>query len=156
MISQRGIEANPEKIKAIIDMETPKTQKDIQSLTGRVAALTRFISKATDKCVPFFKALKGGKHQIVWTPECDQAFQNLKNSMSRAPLLSKPLPGEVLLLYLSVSITAVRSVLIRKPDMAELPIFYRRTSVPSLGAAGTGSSHLSTKAPAILPGTPDY
>ncbi|CAL2227017.1 unnamed protein product [Prunus armeniaca] len=69
MISQRGIEANPEKIKAIIDMETPKTQKDIQSLTGRVAALTRFISKATNKCVPFFKALKGGKHHIAWTPE---------------------------------------------------------------------------------------
>ncbi|CAL9004172.1 unnamed protein product [Prunus brigantina] len=124
MISQRGIEANPDKIKAIIDMETPKTQKDIQSLTGRVAALTRFISKATDKCVPFFKALKGGKHQIVWTPECDQVFQNLKNYMSRAPLLSKPLPGEILLLYLSVSITAVSSVLIRKPEKAELPIFY--------------------------------
>ncbi|CAL8163015.1 unnamed protein product [Prunus armeniaca] len=73
-------------------METPKTQKDIQSLTGRVAALTRFISKAIDKCVPFFKALKGGKHHIAWTPECDQAFQNLKNYMSQAPLLSKQLP----------------------------------------------------------------
>ncbi|CAL9004991.1 unnamed protein product [Prunus brigantina] len=96
MISQRGIEANPEKIKAIIDMETPKTQKDIQSLTGRVAALTRFISKATDKCVPFFKALKGGKHHVAWSTECDEAFQNLKNYMSKAPLLSKPLPGEVL------------------------------------------------------------
>ncbi|CAL8990397.1 unnamed protein product [Prunus brigantina] len=112
------------KIKAIIDMETPKTQKDIQSLTGRVAALTRFISKATDKCVPFFKALKGGKHHITWTTECDEAFQNLKNYMSKAPLLSKPLPGEVLLLYLSVSVTAVSSVLIRKPEKAELPIFY--------------------------------
>ncbi|KAI5351522.1 hypothetical protein L3X38_004413 [Prunus dulcis] len=67
MISQRGIEANPEKIKAIIDMERPKTTKDIQSLTGRVAALTRFISKATDKCVPFFKALKGGKR--ISSPE---------------------------------------------------------------------------------------
>ncbi|CAL8995965.1 unnamed protein product [Prunus brigantina] len=52
MISQRGIEANPEKIKVILNMETPKTQKDIQSLTGRVAALTRFISKATDKRSP--------------------------------------------------------------------------------------------------------
>ncbi|CAL8993565.1 unnamed protein product [Prunus brigantina] len=124
MISQRGIEANPEKIKAIIDMETPKTQKDIQSLTGRVAALTRFISKATDKCVPFFKALKGGKHHVAWSTECDEAFQNLKNYMGKAPLLSKPLPGEVLLLYLSVSVTAVSSVLIRKPEKAELPIFY--------------------------------
>ncbi|CAL8174399.1 unnamed protein product [Prunus armeniaca] len=65
MINQRGIKANPEKIKAIVDMETPKTQKDIQSLTVRVAALTFFISKATDKCVPFFKALKGGKHHIA-------------------------------------------------------------------------------------------
>ncbi|CAL8174534.1 unnamed protein product [Prunus armeniaca] len=72
-------------------MKTPKTQKDIQSLIGRVAALTRFISKATDKCVPFFKALKGGKHHIAWTPECDQAFQDLKNYMSKAPPLSKPL-----------------------------------------------------------------
>ncbi|XP_034213001.1 uncharacterized protein LOC117625570 [Prunus dulcis] len=124
MISQRGIEANPEKIKAIIDMERPKTTKDIQSLTGRVAALTRFISKATDKCVPFFKALKGGKRDITWTAECDNAFQDLKNYMSKAPLLSKPLPGEILYLYLSVSGTAVSSVLIRKPEKAELPIFY--------------------------------
>ncbi|CAL2239563.1 unnamed protein product [Prunus armeniaca] len=82
MISQRGIEANPEKIKAIIDMEMPKTQKDIQSLTGRVATLTHFISKATDKCVPFFKALKGGKQHIAWIAECDKAFQDLKNYMS--------------------------------------------------------------------------
>ncbi|CAL9018474.1 unnamed protein product, partial [Prunus brigantina] len=93
-------------------------------LTGRVAALTRFISKATDRCVPFFKALKGGKHHITWSPECDEAFQNLKNYMSKAPLLSKPLPGEILLLYLSVSVTAVSSVLIRRPEKAELPIFY--------------------------------
>ncbi|KAI5355600.1 hypothetical protein L3X38_008495 [Prunus dulcis] len=124
MISQRGIEANPEKIKAIIDMEMPKTTKDIQSLTGRVAALTRFISKATDKCAPFFKALKGGKRNITWTAECDNAFQDLKIYMSKAPLLSKPLPGEILYLYLLVSGTAVSSVLIRKPEKAELPIFY--------------------------------
>ncbi|KAI5348601.1 hypothetical protein L3X38_001488 [Prunus dulcis] len=108
MISQRGIEANPEKIKAIIDMERPKTTKDIQSLTGRVAALTHFISKATDKCVPFFKALKGGKQNIIWTAECDKAFQDLKNYMSKAPLLSKPLPGEILYLYFQY--TALPSV----------------------------------------------
>ncbi|CAL2256754.1 unnamed protein product [Prunus armeniaca] len=70
MISQREIDANPDKIKAIINMKMLKTQKDIQSLTGRVAALTRFISKATDKCVSFFKALKGGKQHIAWTAEC--------------------------------------------------------------------------------------
>ncbi|XP_021817131.1 uncharacterized protein LOC110759386 [Prunus avium] len=118
MISQRGIEANPDKIKAIINMEVLKTQKDIQSLTGRVATLTRFISKATDKCAPFFKALKEGKHHIEWTAECDKKFQDLKDYMGRAPLLSKPLPGETLSLYLSVSTTTVSSVLIRTPEKA--------------------------------------
>ncbi|CAL9001014.1 unnamed protein product, partial [Prunus brigantina] len=87
MISQRGIEANPEKIQAILDMAIPKTVKDIQSLTGRVAALTRFISKATDRCAPFFKALKGSKRSITWTAECDKAFNELKEYMSRAPLI---------------------------------------------------------------------
>ncbi|KAM1551819.1 hypothetical protein ACFX10_043904 [Malus domestica] len=65
MISQRGIEANPNKIKAIIDMKEPVTSKDIQSFTGKVATLTRFISKATDRCVPFFKSLKGSKKYIT-------------------------------------------------------------------------------------------
>ena len=58
MVSQRGIEANPEKVRAILDMATPKTVKEVQKLTGRVAALNRFVSKSTDKCLPFFKTLK--------------------------------------------------------------------------------------------------
>ena len=58
MVSQRGIEANPEKVRAIIDMASPKTVKDVQKLTGRIAALNRFVSRATDKCLLFFKTLK--------------------------------------------------------------------------------------------------
>ena len=58
MVSQRGIEANPDKMQAILNMEPPKNIKEVQSLTGRVAALNRFISKATDKCLPFFKVLR--------------------------------------------------------------------------------------------------
>ncbi|XP_065618224.1 uncharacterized protein LOC136062720 [Quercus suber] len=53
MVSQRGIEANPDKIQAILNMEPPKNIKEIQSLTGRVVALNKFVSKATDKCLPF-------------------------------------------------------------------------------------------------------
>ncbi|CAL8991629.1 unnamed protein product [Prunus brigantina] len=124
MISQRGIETNPEKIRPLIDMRVPKMKKEIQSLTGRVAALSRFISKATDRCAPYFKALKGSKRQIDWTSECDRAFDDLKNYMSRAPLLSTPLPGETLVIYLSVSASALSSVLIRQPNGIELPIFY--------------------------------
>ncbi|KAM1121868.1 hypothetical protein PS2_003486 [Malus domestica] len=124
MISQRGIEANPEKIKAILDMKEPITSKDIQSLTGKVAALTRFISKATDRCAHFFKALKGSKNYITWTDECDEAFKNLKDYMTKAPLLSKPEVGDTLIIYLSVSTSAVSSVLIRNDGNVERPVYY--------------------------------
>ena len=58
MVSQRGIEENPKKVKAILNMTSPKTIKEVQKLTGRIAALNRFVSKVTDKCLPFFKTLK--------------------------------------------------------------------------------------------------
>ncbi|KAM1532602.1 hypothetical protein ACFX10_006605 [Malus domestica] len=124
MISQRGIEANPEKIKAILDMRELVTSKDIQSLTGKVVALTRFISKATDRCAPFFKELKGSKKYITWTDECAEAFKNLKDYMSKAHLLSKLEVGDTLIIYLSVSASAVSSVLIRNDGNVEQPIYY--------------------------------
>ena len=82
MVSQRGIEANPDNIQAILDMEPPKNIKEVQSLTGRVAALNRFVLKATDKCLPFFKVLRKA---FEWTDECRKAFQDLKDYLTRAP-----------------------------------------------------------------------
>ena len=67
MVSQRGIEANPNKIQAILNMEPPRSVKEVQSLIGRVAPLNRFVSKATDKCLPFFKVLKKA---FEWMDEC--------------------------------------------------------------------------------------
>ncbi|XP_034212942.1 uncharacterized protein LOC117625504 [Prunus dulcis] len=90
----------------------------------RVAALTRFISKATDRCAPFFKALKGTKRNITWTAKCDTAFSELKEYMGRAPLLSTPKHGDILVIYLSVSASAVSSMLIRSKDNAEHPVHY--------------------------------
>ena len=58
MVSQRRIETNPEKVHAIINMTSPKTVKEVQKLTGQIATLNRFVSRATDKCLPFFKTLK--------------------------------------------------------------------------------------------------
>ncbi|KAM2268380.1 hypothetical protein ACFX1S_046508 [Malus domestica] len=124
MISQRGIEANPEKIKAILNMKEPVTSKDIQSLTGKVAALTRFISIAIYRCAHFFKALKGSKKYITWTDECVEAFKNVKDYMSKAPLLFKPTVGDTLIIYLSVSASAISSVLIRKDGNVERYVYY--------------------------------
>ena len=58
IVPQRGIEANSKNVRAILEMSSPKTIKEAQSLTGRVVTLNMFISKATDKCLPFFKTLK--------------------------------------------------------------------------------------------------
>ena len=91
MVSQRGIEANPDKIQAILDMEPPKNIKEVQSLTGRVAALNMFVSKATDKCLPFFKIIRKA---FEWTDECQKAFQDLKVYLTTAPLLSPSILGE--------------------------------------------------------------
>ncbi|KAK0583839.1 hypothetical protein LWI29_003744 [Acer saccharum] len=54
MVHERGIEANPEKIKAILELQSPTTLKKVQGLTGCLVALNRFISQSTDKCLPFF------------------------------------------------------------------------------------------------------
>ena len=90
MVSQRGIEANPEKVRAIIDMKSPRTIKEVQKLTGRIAALNRFVSRATDKCLLFFKTLK---QAFAWTNECEAAFQELKRYLSSPPLLSPSKEG---------------------------------------------------------------
>ena len=58
MVSQRDIEANPKKVKVILEMTPPRNVKEVQRLTGRVAVLNRFVLRATNKCLPFFKTLK--------------------------------------------------------------------------------------------------
>ncbi|CAL9006556.1 unnamed protein product, partial [Prunus brigantina] len=123
LVTQRGIEAHPRQIKAILEMKSPSTVKEIQSLTGRAAALNRFLSRSTDKCKPFFKALKKGQRD-KWDEECEAAFQSLKAYLTSPPLLSKPIPGEDLFVYLAVSNSAVSSALIREELGAQHPVFY--------------------------------
>jgi len=123
LVSERGIEADPDQISSLRNMRSPQNKKEVQSLNGRAAALNRFISKASDKCLPFFKAIRGGK-DFEWTPECEEAFQKLKAYLGSPELLSIPQPGEVLQLYLGVSTNAVSSALIRDDGGVQRPIYY--------------------------------
>ena len=66
MVSQRGIEANPNKIRVIMEIAPPRNMKEVQSLNGKIAALNKFVSRATDKCLPFFRMLK---KSFEWTAE---------------------------------------------------------------------------------------
>ena len=129
MVSHRGIEANPNKIQAILDMKPLQNVKEVQSFTGRVAALNRFVSKATDKCLPFFRVLKKA---IEWTDKCQKAFQDLKTYLIAAPLLSPSVLGEELYLYLAITPHAVSSALVREEGRVQKPIYY--TSIALIGA----------------------
>ena len=121
MVSQRGIEANPDKIQAIIEMAPLRNVKEVQSLNGKIAALNRFVSRATDKCLPFFRTLK---RSFEWTAECQQAFEELKAYLSSPPLLSPSQPGEELFLYLVVSLTAVSAALVREEEKVQKLVYY--------------------------------
>ena len=114
------MEANPEKVQAIINMASPKTIREVQKLTWRIAALNRFVSRATNKCLPFFKTLKLA---FAWTDKCEAAFQELKHYLSNPPLFSSSKDGENLYLYLAVSTIAVSAALIREEDKRQLPVY---------------------------------
>jgi hypothetical protein len=62
LISTKVIEVNPDKIKVLIEMQDPVSVKDVQKLTGRVAALNRFIHRAVERSLPFFQVLRSSKN----------------------------------------------------------------------------------------------
>ncbi|KAL5790062.1 hypothetical protein ACOSQ2_004950 [Xanthoceras sorbifolium] len=123
MVSQWGIEANPEKIKALCDMQSPTKPKHVQSLNGQVTALSRFISKSTDKCVPFFNVLRSNK-KFEWTEQCELAINQLKAYMGRAHLLSKLQNGKKLTIYLEVTQHVISAVLILEENKIQLLVHY--------------------------------
>ena len=124
IVNHRGIEANPAKIQALMNMRSPRSVKEVQSLTGRIAALNRFVSKSSDKCHEFFKAIKKVGKKFEWTPECEEAFHKIKEHLGKPPLLSKPKMGETLIIYLAVSEHAISAVLVREEEGIQYPVYY--------------------------------
>ncbi|KAL0448556.1 UNVERIFIED_CONTAM: hypothetical protein Slati_1412000 [Sesamum latifolium] len=101
MVTEKGIEVNLEKFLAIQEMRPPTNLNEVQRLAGRIAALSRFISRSVKQSLPFFKALRKNKN-FVWNEECQWAFQDLKAYLADLHLPTKPTPGEPLYLYLAV------------------------------------------------------
>ncbi|XP_027082469.2 uncharacterized protein [Coffea arabica] len=110
LVSREGIRANPEKLQAIMDMAPPRNVKEVQRLTGRMAALNRFLSRSAVSGLPFFRILKAPK-DFQWTEECEKAFTDLKAYLVELPTLTAPQQGETLFLYLSTCNEAVSAVL---------------------------------------------
>ncbi|XP_066311129.1 uncharacterized mitochondrial protein AtMg00860-like [Miscanthus floridulus] len=95
IVSAQGIEANPEKVSAVTRMNWPTYVKDVQKLTGCMAALSHFISRFGEKCLPFFKLLKANEH-FEWTEDADKAFVELKQFLTLPPIMIAPQSSETL------------------------------------------------------------
>ena len=124
MVTQRGIEANPMQLKAILQSPAPSSKKEIQRLTGRLAALGRFISCFTDWLKPFFTTLRGASRP-EWDEECDRTFIAIKQYLTEPPILASSKAGDTLYLYLAASDMAVSAGLFKECRDAKLrPVFF--------------------------------
>ena len=124
MISERGIEVDPDKIKAILDMSPPQTETEIRGFLGRLQYVSRFIVRLTDTCEPIFRLLRK-KQPKVWDDQCTQAFERIKEYLLSPPILVPPIPGRPLLLYLSVSDVALGCMLAQLDESGrERAIYY--------------------------------
>ena len=117
IVSHRGIEANPQKNNAIMNMEAPASIKDVQKLTGCMAALNRFLSRLGERGVPFFKLLKK-QDKFKWSQEATEALEDLKQHLQSPPILTAPMPGEEMLLYIAATTHIVSTTIVVERNKA--------------------------------------
>ena len=110
IVSEWGIDANPEKIGTILRMKRPARVHDVQKLTGCLAALSRFISRLGEKALRLYRLMKKSD-KFEWTPEADAAFADLKALLSTQPVLAAPISKEPLLLYIAATGQVVSTLL---------------------------------------------
>nr|GEV09761.1 reverse transcriptase domain-containing protein [Tanacetum cinerariifolium] len=128
MVTSEGIRANPRKIKALTDLQSPRTLKEMQSLSGELVALNRFLAKSAERSLPFFNTLKNitkeNKHEYRWTQEVERAFQQIKKLITDLPSLTPPRVKETLYAYLAVSAEAISVVLLTDRKGRQCPVQY--------------------------------
>ena len=128
LITGQGIDVNPDQIEAMKHLKSLSNPKEVQVLTGMLAALNRFISKFADRCRPFYQLLKRWKG-FQWDEECEKAFQDLKEYLTQTPMLTAPDPGEDLFMYLSVSNHTISVVLLRDQGVQHPAYYISKTLV---------------------------
>ena len=111
IVSYRSIEANPEKLKDILRMNSSTKLKDIQKLTGCMVAPSHFVFHLREWAMPFYKLLKK-QDKFQWTPEVQQAFDKLKEFLTKSPVLVPPMPEEPLLLYIAATSHVVSTTIV--------------------------------------------
>nr|XP_051222157.1 uncharacterized protein LOC127340450 [Lolium perenne] len=128
-VSKRGIEPNPENTSAVMRTKRPTCLLDAQRLAGRVATLSRFIPRLSDKAMPLYRLLKKSD-SFEWTDEAQKALEELQNALRNGPVLAAPLPQETMLLYVAASNRAISAVMVverkeeGKEQLTQRPVYY--------------------------------
>ena len=101
IVSEQGIEVDPKKIRAILDMPAPRTEREVRGFLGKLQYISHFIARLSDICEPIFRLLR--KNQpTVWNDDCQRVFEKIKECLFSPPVLVPPTLRRLLLLYLSV------------------------------------------------------
>ena len=101
IVSEKGIKVDPDKVRAIMEMSTPNTEKEVRGFLGRLNYIARFISQLTSTCEPIFRLLR--KNQVVeWNEDCKAAFDRIKQYLQDPLVLHPRVSGRPLILYLTV------------------------------------------------------
>lgn len=125
IVSKDGIKVDSDKVKAIQELPPPRTEKEIRGFLGRIQYISRFISQLSTRCEPIFKLLRKNVPK-KWNEECQASFDSMKEYLSNPPVLMPPKPGEPLILYLTVTETAMGALLAQYQEgtKREIAIYY--------------------------------
>ena len=124
MVSERGIEVDADKIRSILDMPAPKTEREVRGFLGRLQYISRFIARLTDICEPIFRLLRNSQ-PTVWDDQCQHAFERIREYLLSPLVLAPPTPSRFLLLHLSISDVALGCMLAQLNDSGnERAIYY--------------------------------
>nr|GEW37742.1 reverse transcriptase domain-containing protein [Tanacetum cinerariifolium] len=126
VVTPEGIKPCPDKTAVVLQLPSPRTIKEVQSLNGNLAILNRFLSKSAKKSLLLFPTLKKciKKSDFHWTAKAEQAFKQLKQHLSELPLLVAPKPKEEMIIYLSATHGAISAVLMTERGSVQTSIYF--------------------------------
>ncbi|GJU98194.1 reverse transcriptase domain-containing protein [Tanacetum coccineum] len=125
-VNTEGIKICPDKVDAVLSLQSPKCLKDVQKLNGKLASLNRFLAKSAEKSLPFSKTLKKctKKSDFLWTEEAKATFKQMKEHIAKLLMLTTPEEQEELIVYLAASKEAVSTVLMTERKAKQMPIYF--------------------------------
>ncbi|ONK80346.1 uncharacterized protein A4U43_C01F16670 [Asparagus officinalis] len=123
VITTKGIHIDPDKVKAINELQPPRNLKELRGLQGRLAYIHRFISNLSRKCQPFSSLTKKGV-SFIWDDACQKAFENIKEYLSKPSVLVAPKSGKPFLIYVKMTSHSLSALLAQDDDNGQEEAVY--------------------------------